>query len=221
MSAFFAITMRDLRLALRNSGDMLTFVLFFILIGVIVPFAIGPDKQLLAKIAPGIVWIAAFLASLLALDRLFRTDHEDGGLTALRHASISLEAITFGKLIAHWLSTALPLMLAMPIMAVFLNMGWTDFWRTELSLFIGTPALTAFGALGAALTVSLRRGALIAPVLILPLSVPILIFGTAAINSGATIGGERAALLLLGGISLMTLVITPFAAALALKLGEE
>jgi heme exporter protein B len=139
----------------------------------------------------------------------------------LRHASISLEAITFGKLIAHWLSTALPLMLAMPIMAVFLNMGWTDFWRTELSLFIGTPALTAFGALGAALTVSLRRGALIAPVLILPLSVPILIFGTAAINSGATIGGERAALLLLGGISLMTLVITPFAAALALKLGEE
>lgn len=221
MTPFFAIIMRDIRLALRHAGDMLTFVLFFILIGVIVPFAIGPDKQLLAKIAPGIVWIAAFLSSLLALDRLFKTDHEDGSLTALRHASISLDAITFGKLIAHWLTTALPLMAAVPIMALFLNMDWSSFWRTELALLVGTPALTAFGAIGAALTVSLRRGALIAPVLILPLSVPILIFGTAAISSGASVGGERSALLFLAGISLMTTTIAPFAAALALKLGEE
>jgi heme exporter protein B len=221
MSGFFAIVARDIRIALRHPGDILTLVLFFILIGVITPFAIGPDKQLLARIAPGIVWIAAFLSSLLALDRLFRTDHEDGSLTALRHAAISLEAITFGKLIAHWLTSALPLMAAVPIMATLLNMDWTSFWRTELSLLVGTPALTGFGAIGAALTVSLRRGALIAPVLILPLSVPILIFGTAAVSAGAGPDAERVALLLLTGLSMVIVVTTPFAAALALKLGEE
>lgn len=221
MSAFMAIIMRDVRLTFRHMGDTLTLLLFFILVGVIMPFAIGPDKALLARLAPGIIWVAAMLSSLLALDRLFRADHEDGSLIALHHAAISLEAITFGKLIAHWISSAVPLMLAVPLMAILLNMNWQTFWLTELSLLAGTPALTAFGTIGAALTVSLRRGALIAPVLIMPLSVPILIFGTSAISANAGPDAERAAMLFLCGISLVAVAFSPFAAALALKLGEE
>lgn len=221
MTAFVAIITRELRLAFRHAGDTLTLLLFFVLVGVIMPFAIGPDKVQLARLAPGVIWVAAMLSSLLALDRLFRADHEDGSLIALTHAAISLEAITFGKLIAHWITTALPLMLAVPMMAIMLNMDWQSFWLTELSLLAGTPALTAFGVIGAALTVSLRRGALIAPVLILPLSIPILIFGTSAISANAGPDAERAALLFLCGISLVAVAFAPFAAALALKLGEE
>jgi len=221
MSAFFAILTRDIKLTARSFGDLLTLILFFVMIGVIVPFAIGPDKTLLARLAPGIVWIAAFLSSLLALDRLFRADMEDGSLLAFRHATISLETITFAKLIAHWLSSALPLIVATPVLAVMLNMDMTVFWRTIYSLILGTPALTAFGAVGAAITVSLRRGGLIAPVLILPLSVPILIFGVSAISANAGPNAETAAQLFLAGISIVSFVFAPFAAALALKLSQE
>ena len=221
MNAFVAVVAHDLKLATRSFGDLLTLILFFVMIGVIVPFAIGPDKVLLARLSPGIVWIAAFLSSLLALDRLFRVDQEDGSLLAFRHATISLETITFAKLIAHWLTSALPLILATPILAVMLNMDMTIFWRTVISLLLGTPALTAFGAVGAAITVSLRRGGLIAPVLILPLSVPILIFGTSAISANAGPDAEVAAQLFLAGISLVSVALAPFAAALALKLTQE
>lgn len=221
MRAFFAILSHDLKLAARSFGDLLTLILFFIMIGVIVPFAIGPDKILLARLAPGIVWIAAFLSSLLALDRLFRNDHEDGSLLAFRHASISLEAITLAKLIAHWLTSALPLLIAVPMLAVMLNMDMTTLWRTIFSLALGTPALTAFGAVGAAITVSLRRGSLVAPVLLIPLSVPVLIFGVSAISANAGPGAEVAAQLFLAGISLVSVAFAPFAAALALKLTQE
>ncbi len=221
MRAFRAVIARDLRLAARNLGDTLTLVLFFIMIGVIVPFAIGPDAELLAELAPGIVWIAAFLSSLLAIDRLFRADHEDGTLLVLRHAAIPLEATAFAKLVAHWLTTALPLIVATPVMAMLFNMDMSLLRGTVVALGVGTPALAAFGAVGAAVTVSLRRGGLIAPVLILPLSVPILIFGSAAIDSGAGPAAERAALMFLGGISLVAVALAPFAAALALKLTQE
>jgi len=221
MSAFTALLVRELKLATRASGDVLTLILFFVMVGTITPFAIGPDKVLLARLAPGIIWIAAFLASLLAMDRLFRADHEDGSLLAMRHAALSMEAITLAKLIAHWLTTAVPLIIATPLMAVMLNMDMTIFWRTIVSLALGTPALTAFGAVGAAVTVSLRRGGLIAPVLIMPLSIPILIFGVSAINANAGPGAEMAAMLFLGGISLVATAFVPFAAALALKLTQE
>lgn len=221
MNALKAIIARDLKLATRSIGDMLTLILFFVMVGVIVPFAIGPDKVLLARLAPGIVWIAAFLASLLALDRLYRTDHEDGSLRAFRHAAISMEAISFGKLIAHWVSSALPLIIATPLLAVMLNMNLETLGRTVLSLAVGTPALTAFGAIGAAITVSLPRGGLIAPVLVLPLSIPILIFGVSAITATTTPGAETAAILFLAGISLVTVAFAPFAIALALKLAED
>lgn len=217
MRAFSAIVTRELALALRGGGDVLTLVLFFIITGAIVPFAVGPDRALLATIAPGIIWIAAFLAMLLGLDRLFRPDHEDGTLILLRHADLPLSAIIAAKVIAHWLLTALPLILASPILAVLLAMDFSAFWRMVLSLLLGTPALAAFGAIGAAVTVAIRRGGLIAPILIAPLSVPVLIFGTGAITATQS----NAALLFLAALSLMALALAPFAAALAISSAED
>jgi heme exporter protein B len=208
-----ALIARDLRLSLRIGGEALTLVLFFVMIGVIVPFAIGPDKVQLARLAPGIVWIAAFLSMLLGLDRLFRGDDEDGSLLLFRYAAVPLEAVVAAKVIAHWLLTALPLLVATPVLAIMLAMDFDGWARTALSLLLGTPALVAFGALGAAVTVSLRRGGLIAPVLILPLCVPTLIFGVGAISGSAT----GPALLFLAAISLVVSAFAPFAAALALR----
>ena len=218
MKAFSAIIARDLRLAVRAGGEALTLLLFFVMIAVIVPFAIGPDRPQLARLAPGIVWIAAFLAMLLGLDRLFRADEEDGSLALFRHAALSLEAIVAAKVIAHWLLTALPLILATPILALLLAMDFASWSRTVLALVCGTPALVAFGALGAAVTVGLRRGGLVAPVLILPLSIPVMIFGVGSIAPGAAAGSG---LLFLIAFSLVTVALAPFAAALALRASAE
>jgi heme exporter protein B len=221
MSAFLAVVGRDLRLATRVGGDALTLVLFFVMVGVIVPFAIGPDNAVLSRLAPGIVWIAAFLSMLLGLDRLFRADDDDGSLLYFRHAALPLEAIIAAKMLAHWLLTALPLLIASPLLAILLAMRLADWQQTVLALLVGTPGLVALGTIGAAVTVSLKRGGLLAPVLILPLSIPILIFGTGAITIASPDGTARVALLLLTAISLVTVVLTPFAAALALRLAED
>ena len=212
MTAFRAMLVRELRLALRGGGDMLTLVLFFVIVGAIVPFAVGPDKVLLARMAPGIVWIAAFLAMLMGLDRLFQADHQDGSLILLRQADLPLSAVVAAKVMAHWLVSAVPLIIATPILAVLLAMDMDTLWRTVLSLLIGTPALAAFGAIGAAVTVSIRRGGLLAPILIAPLSIPVLIFGVGAITATQS----SAALLFLGALSLMAMALAPFAAALAI-----
>jgi heme exporter protein B len=218
VSALLAIIGRDLRLAARAGGDALTLVLFFVMVGAVVPFAIGPDRVLLAKLAPGIVWIAAFLAMLLGLDRLFRADEDDGTLLLFRHAAVPLEGVVAGKVIAHWLLSALPLLIASPLLAILLSMDTATWGRTVLSLLLGTPALTAFGTIGAAVTVSLKRGGLLAPVLILPLSIPVLIFGVAMITGAE---GSSAAGLFLAAISLVSVAFCPFAAALALKVSSE
>ncbi len=217
MTAFGAMLARDLKLSLRGGGDLLTLVLFFVIVGAIVPFAVGPDKALLATIAPGVVWIAAFLAMLLGLDRLFRPDHEDGSLILLRQAELPLSAVVAAKLIVHWLVAALPLIIASPILAVLLAMDLDAFWRTVLSLLLGTPALAAFGAIGAAITVAIRRGGLIAPILIAPLSIPVLIFGVGSIAAGQS----NAAMLFLAALSLMAVALAPFAAALAIRSSED
>lgn len=217
MTAFLALIVRDIRLATRVGGEALTLVLFFVMIGVVVPFAIGPDSAQLSRLAPGIVWIAAFLSMLLGLDRLFRADDEDGSLRLFRHAALPLAAVVGAKMIAHWLLTALPLIVASPILAVMLSMSMDDWLRSIVSLLLGTPALVGFGTLGAAVTVSLRRGGLIAPVLILPLCVPVLIFGVGAI-SGL---GSAQAMVFLAAVSLVTCAFSPLAAALALRAGED
>ena len=217
MTAFGAVIAHELRLALRGRGDVLTLVLFFVITGALVPFAVGPDRELLALIAPGIVWIAAFLAMLLGLDRLFRPDHEDGSLILLRQSGLAFPAVVAAKVMAHWLVSALPLILASPLLAILLSMDITTFWRTVLSLLLGTPALAAFGAVGAAVTVAARRGGLIGPILIAPLSIPVLIFGVGAITAVQS----NAALLLLAALSLMAVALAPFAAALAISSGED
>lgn len=217
MTAFGALLMRELRLALRGGGDVLTLVLFFVIVGTIVPFAVGPDKVLLSRIAPGMVWIAAFLAMLLGLDRLFRPDHEDGSLILLRHSELPLSAVVAAKLIVHWMISALPLILASPLLAVLLAMDAPTFGRTLASLVLGTPALAAFGAIGAAVTVAIRRGGLIAPILIAPLSIPVLIFGTGSVSATQS----NAALLFLAALSLMAVALAPFAAALAISSAED
>jgi heme exporter protein B len=216
--AFLSIIIRDVRLAVRLGGDALTLVLFFVMVGAVVPFAIGPDRVLLAQLAPGIVWIAAFLSMLLGLDRLFRADEDDGSLLLFRHAAIPLEAVVAAKLVAHWLLTALPLIVATPILAVLLAMNQTTWLETVIALLAGTPALTAFGTIGAAVTVSLKRGGLLAPVLILPLCIPVLIFGVSAIGAPE---GSNPAFLFLSAISLVSVAFCPFAAALALRVSGE
>jgi heme exporter protein B len=218
VSALLAILGRDVRLAARVGGDALTLVLFFVMVGAVVPFAIGPDRTMLAKFAPGIVWIAAFLSMLLGLDRLFRADEDDGSLLLFRHAAISLEGVVAAKVIAHWLLTALPLIVASPLLAVLLAMDVAGWQRTVLSLVLGTPALTAFGTVGAAVTVSLKRGGLLAPVLVLPLCIPVLIFGVAVVGAPE---GSNAALLFLAAISLVSVAFCPFAAGLALRVSSE
>jgi heme exporter protein B len=221
MIGFLSVLRREIRLALTGGGEVLTLLLFFIITGAIVPFAIGPDKELLARIAPGIVWIAAFLAMLLGLDRLFRPDREDGTLALYRMADTPLSAIILGKIVGYWLVCAVPLILASPVLAILLAMELDAWWRTFLSLLAGTPALAAFGGFGAAVTVAIRRGGLLAPILIAPLCVPILIFGVGAISP---IGGPdqaAAAMLFLAALSLMAVSLSPFAAALAIKGGEE
>ena len=217
MNALRALIGRDLRLALRGGGEILTLVLFFVMIGVIVPFAIGPDRAVLARLAPGLVWIAAFLAMLLGLDRLFRADEEDGSLLLLRAAALPLEGVVLGKLVAHWLLSGLPLIVASPILALLLSMDPATWLRTVLSLLVGTPALAAFGTIGAAVTVGLRRGGLVAPVILVPLCIPVLIFGVGAISGLSA----TAALLLLGALSLIACALSPFAAALALRAAED
>jgi heme exporter protein B len=217
MNAIGAVIARDLRLALRGGGEVFTLVLFFVMIGVIVPFAIGPDRAQLARLAPGLVWIAAFLAMLLGLDRLFRADEEDGSLLLFRAASLPLEAVVAAKMAAHWLLTALPLVIASPILALLLSMSPEAWMRTVLSLLLGTPALAAFGTIGAAVTVGLRRGGLVAPVLLVPLCIPVLIFGVGAISGMSA----NSAPLLLAALSLFACAVSPFAAALALRAAED
>ena len=217
-----ALLKRELRLASRiGGGAELGFVFFLILVSVI-PFAIGPDQTLLSRLAPAILWVAALLATLLGLDRLFQADEEDGVMDQLMLSPLPLELIVLTKAAAHWLTTGLPLSVAAPIFGLMLAIDPGIMLPVSLTLIVGTPALTLIGAIGAALTVSLRRGGLLLSVIILPFSIPILIFGVSTING--VLAGEPvfgAALALLCALTLVMLVLGPFAAAAALRLARE
>ena len=175
-----SLLLRDMKLAFRVGGGALTGILFFLVVVTIVPFAVGPDLNLLSKIGPAILWIAALLASLLGLDRLFQQDREDGTLDVIIIQPHSLTAIVFIKCFAHWLANGLPLILATPIFGLFMNMEPLAIGAVLATLIVGTPAITFIGAVGAAVTVSLPRGGLLLAVLILPLVIPVLIFGVSA-----------------------------------------
>ena len=222
MRAFTALLVRDMRLAIRVGGGALMGALFFLIVVTMVPFAIGPDLALLQRIGPAILWLGALLASLLALDRLFTSDYEDGSLDLLIGGTLPLELAVGAKAVAHWLTTGLPLVIISPLLALMLNVDLSAMGAIALTLLIGTPALTFIGLIGAALSVTLRRGGLLLAVLVLPLTVPVLIFGVAAANAaiaGASLGGP--AFTILCAPTLASVVIGPFAAAAALRHGLE
>jgi heme exporter protein B len=222
MTELAALFRRDLRLAVRLGGGAPMGVLFFLIVIALIPFAIGPDLALLRRIGPAILWIGALLASLLALDRLIAGDQEDGSLDLILMGRSSLELAVAVKALAHWITTGLPLVISVPVLALFLDLEPGAIAAVALTLLVGTPALTLIGLGGAALTVTLRRGGLLLPVLILPLTIPVLIFGVAASNAAVT--GPMtfgAPFTILCALSLMSLVVGPFAAAAALRHGME
>lgn len=218
MNALAALLVRDMRIGVRVGGGALIGVLFFLVVVTLVPFAVGPDLALLKRIGPAILWLAALLASLLALDRLFAADHEDGSLDLLLMSRAPLELVVAVKGLAHWLTTGLPLIVAAPLIGLLLDLDPPAEAALVLTLLVGTPALTFIGLIGAALAVALRRGGLLLAVLVLPLTVPVLIFGVAA--AGAAIAGPvpfGTPFTILCALTLASLVIGPFAAAAALR----
>ncbi len=222
MTGFLALMLRDMRLAVRVGGGALMGALFFLIVVVMVPFAVGPDLKLLARIGPAILWLGALLASLLALDRLFTSDYEDGSLDLLMTGPMPLELAVAAKGIAHWLTTELPLVIVTPLLALMLNVEMSGMGALVLTLAAGTPALTFIGLIGAALSVALRRGGILLAVLVLPLTIPVLIFGVAAAE--AATGGTQAfgpPFTILCALSLASLVLGPIAAAAALRHGLE
>jgi heme exporter protein B len=222
MTALSALLVRDMRLAFRQGGGALIGVLFFLIVVTLVPFAIGPDLALLQRIGPAILWLGALLASLLALDRLIAADHEDGSLDLILMARTPLELALLAKAVAHWLTTGLPLVIASPFLGLLLNLDPKATGAVALTLLAGTPALTFIGLIGAALTVTLRRGGLLIAVLVLPLTIPVLIFAVAASNA-AVVGPMPfgAPFTILCALTLISAVIGPFAAAAALRYGLE
>jgi heme exporter protein B len=218
MTPLTAILLRDMRIAVRVGGGALMAVLFFLVVVTLMPFALGPDLALLKRIGPAILWLAALLASLLALDRLFAADHEDGSLDLILMGRAPLELVVAMKGVAHWLTTGLPLVIAAPLIGLMLNLDAAAEVALVLTFLAGTPALTFIGLVGAAIAVTLRRGGLLLAVLILPLTVPVLIFGVAAANA-AVLGPVPfgAPFTILCALTLASLVIGPFAAAAALR----
>jgi heme exporter protein B len=222
MMALRALLVRDIRLAVRVGGGALMGVLFFLIVVALVPFALGPDLRLLSRIGPAILWLAALLATLLGLDRLFAMDHEDGSLDLILMGQAPLELAVAVKGVAHWLTTGLPLVVAAPVFGLFLNLDAQAFAAVALTLLAGTPALTFIGLIGAALSVALERGGLLLPVLVLPLTIPVLIFGVAA--SQAAVADPQAfgtPFSILAALTLISLVVGPFSAAAALRVGLD
>jgi heme exporter protein B len=219
-----ALFTRDLRLGIRAGGGALTGVIFFLAVIATIPFGVGPDLNLLARIGPAILWIGALLASLLGLDRLFQADREDGSLDLMviaddRHF-VALTVLV--KCVAHWAGSVLPLVVAAPLLGLFMNMEPLSIGATGLTLLVGTPAITFIGAAGAAVAVALPRGGLLISVLVLPLTIPVLIFGVSA-SYGAVAEPDPflQPFLILTALTLFLAVIGPVAAGLALRHGSD
>jgi heme exporter protein B len=221
MSAFLSLVGRDLRLAFRQGGDAAMVIAFFVLTVVLFPFGVGPEPELLQRIAAGIVWVTALLAALLSLERLFQADYEDGSLEALALLPLPLEAHVLAKCLAHWLVTGLPLILVAPLLALLLHLDAAGYPALIAGMVLGTPILSLIGAIGAALSLGARRGGVLLSLLVLPLYIPILIFGVAAIEAEIEGFGARPDLLLLAALLVLAMGLVPFAAAAALRLALE
>ncbi len=221
MAAFTGLFRRDLRLALRQGGDTGLVLGFFVLAVVLFPLGVGPEPAILQRIGAGIVWVAALLAALLSLDRLFEADYQDGGLELLALSSLPLELAVLAKCAAHWVATGLPLALISPFLALLLDLDPAAIPILLVSLLLGTPALSLIGSVAAALTLGARRQGVVLSILVLPLYVPPLVFGAGSVEASAAGVGMRAYLLILGALSLAALAFCPWASAAALRQAIE
>ncbi len=221
LAAFNAVLVRDLRLAYRHRGELFHPLLFFVIVVSLFPFGVGSDPALLREIAPGIVWVAALLATLLGLDGLFKPDFEDGTLEQMALSPQPLPVLVLAKILAHWLVTALPLVAVSPVLALMLNIEPARLPLLVASLLLGTPSLSLIGAIGVALTAGMRRGGVLLTLLVLPLYVPVLIFGAnllATADAGLDPSGQ---FYLLAAIACLSLVLAPPSAAAALRISLE
>ncbi|MEY4965689.1 MAG: heme exporter protein CcmB [Pseudomonadota bacterium] len=221
LSSFGTLLLRDLRLAARSGGGAALALSFFALVATMVPLGVGADLQLLARVAAGVLWMGAVLSALLSLDRLFQGDFEDGSLEIIALSPLALEATALAKILAHWLSTGLPLTLLSPLLALLFNLDAAPTLTLFVSLLIGTPAVSAVGAIGASLTLSLKRGGLILPLIILPLLAPAVIFGAGAVAQAQDGMGRGGALGLLAAFAFGAVLLSPFAAAASVRLNLD
>ena len=217
MSLIMALIRRDLALSLRQGGGVGTALGFFLTVVVLLPIGIGPDQALLARIAPGALWIALLLSVLLSADRIFQQDYEDGSLDLMTMGPVPFEMVALAKAVAHWLSTSLPLAIAAPLLGFLVTLEAAAILPLGIAMVVGSVALSLLASIGAAVTVGLRRGGLLVSVLVLPLYVPVLIFGLSASAPDAAPGLAFTALLILTAITLASLVLCPLAAAAALR----
>jgi len=221
MAGCLAVVARDLLIALRHRSDVLTTFFFFVIVVSLFPLGVGPEPDTLREIAPGVVWVAALLAAMLSLARMFGADYADGTLEQLVLTPQPLVVLVLGKVAAHWLTTGLPLVLFAPVLGLQFDLSADSLVVLLLSLLIGTPALSLIGAVGAALTLGVRGGAALTSLLVLPLYVPVLIFGTGAVVAAATGAGAAGHLSLLGAMLMIALAFAPWATAVALKISLE
>ena len=217
MNSFAIILVRDLKLAFQQGMDSIMVVMFFIIAVVLFPFGVGPDANIMSRIAAGVIWVAALLASMLSLERLFDTDYKDGSLELLIVQPVSLEIAVTAKIAAHWLTTGLPIIVAAPILAILMNLPFEGFGILIAALALGTPSMSLIGAIGAALILGARRSGVLLSLLVLPLYTPILIFGVSAIN--AKLGGfpVKSHLFVLNGLLLASIAVCPWVSANALR----
>jgi heme exporter protein B len=213
--------LRDLALAWRQRSDVLSTLVFFVMVVSLFPLGLGPEPSTLRSIAPGVLWVAAMLASMISLTRLFASDHADGTLEQLLLAPQPLTYLVLAKITAHWVSSGLPLTLMAPLLGVQFDMSGADITILAASLALGTPVLSLVGAVGAALTVGLRGAGVLVPLLVLPLCIPVLIFGTGAVDAAATGGGAAAHFSVLGAMLAFAFALAPLASAAALRISLD
>ena len=221
MSSFWAVLLRDLRLAIRQSADLALVLGFFVIAASLFPFGIGPSPEMLSRTASGIIWVLALLAVMLSLDRLFQADYDDGSLEHIALSPCPLALVVLAKALAHWLTTGIPLIAIAPLIGIMLNLPNEGFVTLMIGLALGTPSLSLIGAIGAALTLGARRAGLLIALLVLPLYIPVLIFGVTAVESVVSGFQATAQFLYLGAILLTAAALAPWAAAAAVRHGVE
>lgn len=221
LTALFGLLQRDLRLAFRQGGESFTAVTFFVLAVILFPFGIGPEPETLTQIAAGVIWVAALFASTLALERLFQNDYEDGSLELMVLSPLPLSAMVATKILAHWLTTGLPLMIASPLLAILLRLPSDAIPVLFAALLIGTPVLSCIGAIGAALTLGARRAGVLIALLVLPLKIPVLIFGVAAVEAAALGFPTAPHLMMLAGLFCAAAALGPWVTSTAVRHATE